>query len=304
MRRLVLSLCLVWGAHTAIGAPAIDGTLDAEYGAALAVQTVQTGFGPSELDASYAVVSDGKLHLMITGNLEANFNNIEIFLDTKAGGQTVYAGPDNPQFNRLNGLQFDPNFAVDYHVYVRRGDNMGNATFDLHFIDLGASTISDHLDVLGGLEGSGVTGVGVNAHPIAVAFDNSNVLGVGDEAPLAPVPLNAGLSATTGLELAIDLEDLGFDGSPIRLLVGLNGTHHDYWSNQFLPGIDSLRGNLGGDGTGVYNGLGALDLRPELSSGGFATIAVDSRVVPEPQSIALALGALMAVAGFKRRYNV
>lgn len=304
MRRILLATSLVWGAATAAAAPVVDGTLDAEYGPALAVQTVQTSFVSSKLDASYGIVTGGKLYLMITGNLDPNFSNIEIFLDTKAGGQTIYAGPDDPQFNKLNGLQFDPNFAVDYHLCVRRGDDMGNPSFDLHFIDLEASTISDHLDVLGGLEGSGLTGVGVNAHPIAVAFDNSNVLGVGDDAPLAPVPLDAGLSATTGLELAIDLDDLGFTGGPIRVLVGLNATNHDFWSNQFLPGINSLKKSLGVDGNGTYNGTGALDLRPELLGGGFSSIVPDSRVVPEPQAVALAIVALLAITRLKPRREV
>ncbi len=37
--------------------PGIDGTKDAEFGAAKAVQTVETGFGVNELDTAYAICS-------------------------------------------------------------------------------------------------------------------------------------------------------------------------------------------------------------------------------------------------------
>ena len=62
----------------------VDGERDEEYGGPLAVQGIQTGFGDpgSELDAAYAIVSEGMLYLMITGNLEPNFNKLEIFIDS------------------------------------------------------------------------------------------------------------------------------------------------------------------------------------------------------------------------------
>ena len=62
--------------------PTVDGTRDAEYGSALAVQTVQTQFGDanpnngSELDAAYAVCDAARLYLLLTGNIEANFNRV------------------------------------------------------------------------------------------------------------------------------------------------------------------------------------------------------------------------------------
>ena len=79
----------------------VDGTRDAGYGSALAVQTVETGFGDanpaggSELDAGYARLDGGRLYLLLTGNLEANFNKLEIFIDSKAGGQSVFDSSGN-----------------------------------------------------------------------------------------------------------------------------------------------------------------------------------------------------------------
>jgi hypothetical protein len=45
----------------------LDGSRDAAYGAPLAVQTVQTGFGDnnSELNAAYAAISEGNLYLLL-----------------------------------------------------------------------------------------------------------------------------------------------------------------------------------------------------------------------------------------------
>jgi len=238
--------------------PAIDGTKDAEYGAAKAVQTVETGFGDNdnELNAAYATCVDGRLSLMITGNLEDNFNKIEIFIDSKAGGQTVFDSSGNGNAERMDGLAFDAGFAADYHLFVRRGTD----TFDLDFADLGAQTSSSHLDFLagGGATGSGSTGTGVNASPILAGFDNSNIGGVGGSAPNAANQA-AALAVTTGVELGIALADLGYDGSPIRVMVGLNGAGHDYWSNQFLGGLAAPQGNLGGDGSGGFTGEGAID---------------------------------------------
>jgi hypothetical protein len=100
------------------GPPVLDGTLDTIYGPARAVQTTWTQFGNStngdtcgavggsELDAAYGYVSfDGKLHLMLTGNMEANFNKLDIFIDSVGGGQNELRG-DNPDvdFNGLNRM--------------------------------------------------------------------------------------------------------------------------------------------------------------------------------------------------------
>ncbi|MEL7471751.1 MAG: GC-type dockerin domain-anchored protein [Planctomycetota bacterium] len=107
-------------------APVVDGTVDSIYGSALAgsEQNNFTGFGDanhgnrfragdpdpgdngSEINAAYAVAKDGVLYVTLSGNLEANFNKLELFFDTLPGvGQNQIRG-DNPDidFNALGRM--------------------------------------------------------------------------------------------------------------------------------------------------------------------------------------------------------
>src|SRR3954462_8678084 len=102
--------------------PVIDGTLDgAGVWTRFGTQTNNTGFGnnQSELDAAYYHIENGKLYVFLSGNLESNFNKMEVFFDTRAGGQNVMRN-DNPgiDFNQINtgmsGMTFDANFTPDY----------------------------------------------------------------------------------------------------------------------------------------------------------------------------------------------
>jgi hypothetical protein len=88
----------------------------------------------SELDAAYAYVDMNNqiLYLFLSGNLESNFNKLEIFFDTVAGGQNRLrgdnSGVDFGGLNRMgddgsgNGLTFDQGFEADYWIgdYRRR----------------------------------------------------------------------------------------------------------------------------------------------------------------------------------------
>jgi hypothetical protein len=303
----VLGLLIVAAMAAPASAQIIDGTKDASYGGALAVQTVDTQFGDnaSEWNAGYGTISGGRLNLMLTGNLEANFNKLEIFIDSKAGGQSVFDSSGNDNANRMDGLVFDAGFTADYHVIVRRG---GDPKLDLDFADLGAQSASGYFDFLtgGGNTGSGSTGTGVNGSPIDVGYDGSNAAGVGGGTGAANQA--AALAVTTGLELSIALSDLGYVSGPIRVMIGQNGGGHDFWSNQFLgglpaglmneggPNMGTGTGNLGGDGFGNFTGEAAID---------FTTIAGDQFFtinVPEPASAVLvgfvALG--LAAIGRKR----
>ena len=285
---------------TAICSPAaaqitVDGTRDAAYGAAKAVQTVETGFGDnfSELNAGYAYCDASKLYLMLTGNVEANFNKLEIFIDSKAGGQSIFDSSGNDGAGAMDGLVFDAGFTADYHLIIRRGNDSGNDKFDIDFANLGAQSASSYSDVLGGLTGSGLTGTGVNATAIAVAYDNSNVAGVGGGAPNAANQA-AAAAVTTGLELGISLADLGYVGGPILVMAGQNNQGHNYWSNQFLAGLAPPQGNLGGDGAGGFTGSGAINMTQ------FAGNQYFTACVPEPASLAL-VGTAFVALGARRR---
>jgi hypothetical protein len=296
MKRLLsMAICCLMAAPAT--AQVIDGTRDAVYGAPLAVQTVQTGFGDanpnggSELNAGYATISGGYLNLMLTGNIEGNFNKLEIFIDSKAGGQSVFDSSGNDGAEAMDGLVFDAGFTADYHVIVRRG-NAGTDKFDIDFANLGAQSASGYFSIFGNSQtGSGSTGTGVNASPILVAYDNSNTAGVSGGSGAADQ--GAAAAVTTGLELAISLSDLGYTGGPINIMAGVNNQNHNYWSNQFLGGLTAPQGNLGGDGAGGFTGEGAIDFTLFAGNQFFT-------VVPEPSSMAL-IGLSMMGLAMRRR---
>lgn len=285
---------------SASAAPIVDGTRDGAYGGPLAVQTVETGFSDNlnELNAGYGLLEGGKLYLMLTGNIQANFNRLDIFIDSKVGGQSVFdsAGNDNAQV--MDGLVFDAGFTADYHLIARRGTDLGNPQFNLDFADLGAQSASGYFDFLAGsgLVGTGTTGTGVNAVGIEVGYDDSNAAGI--SGGNGPANQAAAAAVTTGLELGIALSDLGYAGGPINVMIGLNNVDHNYWSNQFLAGLPAPQGNLGGDELGGFTGEGAIDLTHFAGSQYF-------RVVPEPSILALLLGASLAgLAGICRRWTL
>lgn len=241
----------------------VDGTRAGDvYGSARAVQTVNTGFGDnaSELNAAYARIENGRLYLMLTGNLENNFNNLEIFIDSVPGGENVFSGvPGNNWSSAMAGMTFDAGFAADVHLNARRGVS-GTPKFHLDIARLGTPHFSEHLDVFGGAnEGVGVTGTGPgNLYPIEVAYDGSNVGGVvagtGAANPLAA------LAVTTGLELSIDLSDLGNPTGDVRVLAFVNAQYHNFASNQFLGGLPAPQINMGADGLGTFTGSISFDL--------------------------------------------
>lgn len=253
-----------------------------EYGPAAAVQTVQTGFGDNlnELNAAYARIAGGRLHLLLTGNLQANFNKLEIFIDSRAGGQqTLNGAPGNDNSGNMNGLTFDSGFTADYHLIARRGFNGMHGVFELDFAELGTPNFNTYGNVFGGQDfGAGSTGTGVNASPIDVAYNGSNAGGVTGGS--GPADQMAALAVTTGLELSIDLADLGSPAGEFRVLAFVNNQDHNYASNQFLGGLMAPQGNLGSDGSGNFTGVANFNLNNFAGDQWF--------VVPAPGAAALA----------------
>jgi hypothetical protein len=267
----------------------IDGKdFDLDYGASIWAQNIGTQFGNnndasvefangSEINALYARIQGGKLLLGVAGNVETNFNKLNLALDIKAGGQNTLSGL--PNLGNLDGLTFDNGFDADV-VLSYTG---GNAPVDT-FID-GATT-----DGMGGFLGQGTaasTMVTLAGADIIISTDNSNVGGVGSFGN--PNDSDPG-SVTTGVEWSIDIAALGWTyGDEIRIAGWINGGGNDFMSNQVIGGLPDGTGNLGGDGAGNFTGnVGGID---------FNNFAGDQFVsfIPAPGTAALVgLGGLAA----------
>jgi len=289
----------------------VDGTLDAGYGAALAVQTVQTQFGdnadPSglggggggELDAGYATISGGRLYVMLTGNIEPSFNKVSVFIDSKAGGENTLDGALAYDFGNVSqnfgGLTFDTGFQADYHVFGRWGGgafeadivDRSNSTAGSILGDFGAATVGVFTGIQSGSalgDGTGTTSFLGSA--LDFGFNNTNVAGVAGGTAAANAA--AAAAVTTGFEFSVALADIGYVGGPIKIHAAYGNGDNNFHSNQILGGLNAGTGNLGGDGTGTFTGgLGGIDFN-NFAGDQFFTL------VPEPASMALmGLGGLM-----------
>lgn len=249
--------------------PATDGTnFPGEYpDGIIAVQTLQTQFGDntlstldtadgSEINGLLARIENDTLYLMITGNLESNFNKLELFFDSVPGGQNQLRG-DNPEvsFNGLNrmgsngtdpGLKFDAGFEADRYITISCGNDP---------VDLFAS-YAEVLTTGGGVGrflgsgtpgGDGTLSGGDNPDNIRIAINNSNTVGV-----TAGTSSSQGSSATTGVELAIPLAALGINNNAcnagatdIKVCAFINSVDQDFVANQFLFPLPTGTANLG-----------------------------------------------------------
>jgi len=280
---------------TSLAQPTLDGSISGDAYNLRTTQTVETQFGDnqSELNAAYTRVDGGVLYLALTGNLENNFNKLNIFIDSVAGGQNVLQadannGGNNPEndnwANQYNGFTFDTGFEADYMLIARNGASK----FDLDFATIGGGlgAFEAASDVFGGAE-QGANANALATSGIGVAFDNSNTAGVLGGTGAADMA--AAQAVQTGLELAIPLTAIGNPNlAELKISAMINGSSHDFLSNQFLAGLDSGTGNLGGPLSGVN--MNQLPGNQFISA------------VPEPSSVALVLLASAAgMIGLRRK---
>ncbi len=279
--RASLIIALTGLSGNAFAQPVLDGSIAGDgYGGALSVQTTQTDFGDnaSELNAAYAQIDNGVLYLTITGNLESNFNKLNIFIDSVAGGQNQigpgtdeggtnpnnddwaenYSGQGPSADGNGNGFTFDAGFEADYLLILRNG-NFGNDKFDVDYAVVGGGLagFEEAFDIFNG----SFTGANASAltNGVGVAYDNSNTAGIAG-GTIAADPL-AAIAVETGIELAIPLSEIGSPTGAIKVSAHVNGSNHDFLSNQSLGGFVAPQGNLGGDGAaGFNNDVSLIDL--------------------------------------------
>ncbi len=232
----------------------LDGTADKSYGPPILLQNTQTQFGDSnlvtidyangsELDGVYAVISGGMLRLMLTGNLESNYNKLEIFIDAIPGGQNqVRNNNADVDFNGLNrmgddaatlkvveGLTFDADFSSDLWVSL----TCGGAPFAVYMNYAETLTKGGGVGAYLGTGGAGAAGAALFKTGFGFGIDNSNAAGV-----IGGIDIGDGAGVTTGIEVQIPLAAIvGYTEGDLKICAFINGGGHDYVSNQVLGGL-------------------------------------------------------------------
>ena len=315
----------------------LDGFAEKGYGAPVAVQNTQTGFGDaaqgnvdvcfgSEIDGLFAIVDNGVLYLTLSGNLESNFNKLEIFIDGVDGGQNQLRG-NNPDvdFNGINrmgddlattkvveGLKFDKGFAADLWVSLTCGGTPFAGYMNYCELLTKGGGFGSYL----GTGGAGAAGAVTFKNGFGFGIDNSNIAGVAGGFDIGDSTA-AGL-VRTGVEVRIPLSAIqGYAGGDLKICAFINGGGHDYMSNQVLGGLgggpnlaeprlvdfniipgEQFVNVSGGGGGGPTcpadfddNGtIDAADLAILLGAWGTATNDLDANGVVDAADLAILLG--------------
>jgi len=136
----------------AVAVPVVDGTAAGDesfYGAARSIQNTNSQFGNatngdlriaengSEIDQVFAALAGDRLFVLVTGNLENNYNKLEVFIDSVPGGMNQLVGSNLPAqvdpfccpaeppgtgaLQQMNGLRFDAGFEADRYLTFSNG---------------------------------------------------------------------------------------------------------------------------------------------------------------------------------------
>ncbi len=223
---------------TAGDVPAVDGTRDAAYGNAIALQGSRSSVGDdtdasastaagSELDGLYAVIRGDSLYIMLTGNLKTDFGSkIELFIDNgDVNGYNSFPEgtvlPNVDFFALQNmigdangpGLKFDVGFKATHYFTFGAGNDP--VQYYPNLADLVANAGS-FLGCNDAGNGSGIlAGCGGNT-PIEIAVNNANIAGVGAICP----PANGDNDRSGGSE--IDNLHAYISNGQLHLLIGGN----------------------------------------------------------------------------------
>lgn len=177
------TLLVVMTCDGALAVVTIDGNASVADGyASLSTQNTDTQFGDatsgdpinggggSELDQVFAKIENGRLYMVFAGNLESNFNKLDVYIDSDSNAVTpggvntiIQDGADGPgsnvpkgvdsfsggAFKGSNGLTFDSGFTADYfltftHGFEKLSPNLpGELQFyasSVHYADLTQGT--------------------------------------------------------------------------------------------------------------------------------------------------------------------
>ena len=143
---LTAAIALVVTTSTADAVPTIDGTASVADGyTSLSVQNTDTGFGNatsgdpvnggggSEIDQVFGKIENGRLYMVFAGNLETNFNKLDVWIDSVAGGQHTINGSTLPDgvdsyccgtsdaLKNSSNLTFDAGVSPDYFMSFTSG---------------------------------------------------------------------------------------------------------------------------------------------------------------------------------------
>ncbi len=305
--RTTVSVMAVLALAGAAHAQAIDGILTPgdDYGAPVFTQGIQTGFGPapngSELAAIYCKSDATHLTLFFAGSLEGNFNKLQVFVDSKSGGQNTIGGtnPSNDGWaSKYTGFTFDTGFNADYLFTFRRGNADLADRFDVDFAEIGTTNGGRMGNVFsqtpnGALLNSVIPGITPFTSVIGYTSSASSIGGASGSA-VAP---GQALLSTGGIEFRVPLSALGLSaGQTFLLSAHVTNGDNNYLSNQFAGSLPTGQGNLGSDGTGAFFGEGPGPRGVNLNN--FA--GNQYVLVPAPGAVAL-LGLGGLIAGRRRR---
>ncbi len=260
------------------GAIIVDGQLDANYGAAQFLQTNFTGFGNdtsgteiggggSEIDAVYAATDGVNLYLFIAGNLEANGNAMDLYIDSDAnagtGATVLGAGAGAGAFiiDGQSGLAFDAGFGADFLVSADAWNHDADDGTTPNVPRLWAGPVGGAIDDQGSLAGHGAANAGAVLNGYSLGVDNSNIAGViGDAAAPSPIAPDADWgygSELNNVRAYIDPAD-GPMGR-LYIFIGANAEANFNKINFFLDCAPGGQGTLRNDNVDIsFNGLNRM----------------------------------------------
>jgi len=270
-------------------------------------------------------IGENLLYVFIGGNMEVNFNKLNLFFDAQPGGQQQIGFDPNGDpitnvdisfgaLQTMAGLTFDDGFDADYWININNGVDGGTnnllnfsdcavlrtdgalvdpiSTFLLDYgsffggevEDGTGNPVADPFEILdfsgplADLPGSG--NVFANYAPrllqmdpfnpipglLIAAIDNSNVGGVTDTTASGPIVRQV----STGIEICIDLEELGWDLNQDILMAGfISNGGFDFMSNQVFgdsAGPDNLETTADVDFS-MIDGTQYINLSEEVQAG-------------------------------------